>query len=214
MQTYIPENIETFQLSAIDFLNAGDGDWRSILLDEKTEECGPFDTEEEKEEARKEEAKNLAGFYWWTCCPGCMPDSEASGPFDTELEAIEDAGGGEYEDKIVSLAKHLECSPSELSEERHNHYGLTVFSLGNQEYAVGTDEEADEAWEQELDNYIEECIQPEIDKLDIGSLSAYVKFDDEMWKHDAKMDGRGHAIARYDGDEIELDGDFYAFRLS
>lgn len=32
-----------------------------------------------------------AGWYWWTCFPGCMPDSEPMGPFDTEEEAIEDA---------------------------------------------------------------------------------------------------------------------------
>ena len=60
-----------------------------------------------------------AGWYWWTCFPGCLPDSEppvhfipavgchnptvyhflngagiypaAFGPFDTEAEALEDA---------------------------------------------------------------------------------------------------------------------------
>jgi hypothetical protein len=31
------------------------------------------------------------GYYWWSCFPGCMPDSEPMGPFNTELEAIEDA---------------------------------------------------------------------------------------------------------------------------
>ena len=31
------------------------------------------------------------GWYWWTCFPGCMPDSEPFGPFDTEDEATEDA---------------------------------------------------------------------------------------------------------------------------
>jgi hypothetical protein len=36
---------------------------------------------------------------------------------------------------------------------------------------VLTDDEADEKWEESLDNYIEECIQPEIDKLDsLGNL--------------------------------------------
>ena len=40
-------------------------------------------------------------------------------------------------DAKMALAKHLECDPSELSEERHDHYGLTVYSLGSQEYAVG-----------------------------------------------------------------------------
>ena len=85
------ENVEIFQVSAADFLNAGKGDWRHERLEEKVEESGPHDTEEEREECRKDEAEGLAGFYWWTCCPGCMPDSDAIGPFDTEDEAKEDA---------------------------------------------------------------------------------------------------------------------------
>jgi hypothetical protein len=28
------------------------------------------------------------GYYYWFCLPGCMPDSEPCGPFDTEAEAI------------------------------------------------------------------------------------------------------------------------------
>lgn len=31
------------------------------------------------------------GWYWWYCLPGCMPDSEPNGPFDTEAEALADA---------------------------------------------------------------------------------------------------------------------------
>lgn len=31
------------------------------------------------------------GWYWWACFPGCLPDGEAEGPFDTEAEAIADA---------------------------------------------------------------------------------------------------------------------------
>jgi len=115
---------------------------------------------------------------------------------------------------IEALATHLGCETSDLNEERHTCYGMIVFSLGSQEYAVGTNSEADEAWNQSLDSYIEECITPEIEKLEVGNLSAYIKFDEEMWKRDARMDGRGHSLASYDGDEIELEGDFYAFRLN
>jgi len=32
-----------------------------------------------------------AGFYWWTCFPGCIPDGEPNGPFETEEDAILDA---------------------------------------------------------------------------------------------------------------------------
>ena len=104
-----------------------------------------------------------------------------------------------WDEKQIALALHLECSPDELSEESYDHYGMIIYSLGSQEYSVGTDEEADSAWDQELDNYIEECIEPEVEKVAVGNLSAYIKFDSEMWKRDARMDGRGHALSCYDG---------------
>ena len=31
------------------------------------------------------------GWYWWSCFPGCLPDSDPFGPFATEAEAIADA---------------------------------------------------------------------------------------------------------------------------
>ena len=34
-----------------------------------------------------------AGWYWWSCFPGCLPDGEPNGPFATEAEAIADAQG-------------------------------------------------------------------------------------------------------------------------
>ena len=32
-----------------------------------------------------------AGYYWWSCFPGCLPDGEPNGPFATEAEALADA---------------------------------------------------------------------------------------------------------------------------
>jgi len=32
-----------------------------------------------------------AGWYWWACFPGCLPDGEPIGPFETSREAWEDA---------------------------------------------------------------------------------------------------------------------------
>ena len=34
------------------------------------------------------------GWYWWSCFPGCIPDSEPVGPFDTETEALASAQEG------------------------------------------------------------------------------------------------------------------------
>lgn len=30
------------------------------------------------------------GWYYWACFPGCMPDGNPTGPFETEAEAIAD----------------------------------------------------------------------------------------------------------------------------
>lgn len=32
-----------------------------------------------------------AGWFWWACEPGCMPDGDATGPFATSRLALEDA---------------------------------------------------------------------------------------------------------------------------
>jgi hypothetical protein len=29
-----------------------------------------------------------AGYYWWHCLPGCLPDSDPHGPFETEELAL------------------------------------------------------------------------------------------------------------------------------
>ena len=38
-------------------------------------------------------------WYWWSCFPGCLPDSEPFGPFATEAEAIADAQDNAIEDE-------------------------------------------------------------------------------------------------------------------
>lgn len=35
-----------------------------------------------------------AGFYWWSCFPGCLPDSDPIGPFRSEAAALRDARQG------------------------------------------------------------------------------------------------------------------------
>ena len=113
------------------------------------------------------------------------------------------------DEKAIALAEMLGISPDEVTQERYENYGLTVYSADGGEYAIGTDDEADSAWDQSLDSYIEECIIPEIKD---ETLKRY--FDVESWKSDARYDGRGHCLSSYDGDEIELGGGFYAFRIN
>lgn len=211
MKTYTPKNIEIFKLTATDFLTAGSGDWRKDLLDAavSTPETEDGEDANEYEDERQAEAENLAGFYWWTCLPGCLPDGEPSGPFETELEAIEDAGGGEYEDDIYALAMEINEDPAEISEERNDYYGMKVLSCGQAEYAVGTEDEANDAWDQALDFYLDDC-----GVLDGIPENLRNYFDREAWKQDARFDGRGHALSSYDGSELDLADGYVAFRIN
>lgn len=105
-------------------------------------------------------------------------------------------------DRIKALANFLDCKKKEIAHEYNN-----TFSFEGEEYLVVTDEEADDLWEESLDNYLEECIYPEL----TGNLSRY--FDDEAWKSDARHDGRGHSLSGYDGEEHESEG-FYIYRVN
>jgi len=106
------------------------------------------------------------------------------------------------------LCSAIDANPADCVTEKWEHYGLTVYTVDGAEYAVGTDGEADDAWDQSLDSYLDECIYPELK----GMLANY--FDSEKWKRDAKHDGRGHSLSSYDGNEIELGGGFVAFRIN
>lgn len=45
------------------------------------------------------------GWYWQACFPGCLPDGEPTGPFDTEAEAIADvqSNGSDTDDYTPDL---------------------------------------------------------------------------------------------------------------
>lgn len=64
-------NIETFHMSATDFAEADPDSWMALESDTSPEDH--------------------AGWYWWSCFPGCMPDGDAEGPFETEALALADA---------------------------------------------------------------------------------------------------------------------------
>jgi hypothetical protein len=50
---------------------------------------------------------------------------------------------------VVDLGKHLGIDPQALwvlaEPQEHEHYGLAVYEIEGQEYALGTDQEADAA---------------------------------------------------------------------
>jgi hypothetical protein len=83
--------IEIFEVTADEFLEAGEETWLSARLAEAVKDTltGDYD-QAEVDPATEEAAKELAGFYWWSCQPGCLPDGEANGPFESYEAAEED----------------------------------------------------------------------------------------------------------------------------
>ena len=142
----------------------------------------------------------------------------------------------DYDERVIALAQHLcinlepdfsnvdeEATEEEQQEQRDeailevtneldsivNEYD-NCYSYYREEYLVLTDDEADDMEDNNLDNYINECIMPEIPE----HLQNY--FDEVAWKRDARMDGRGHIISTYDGCEYEetVDGTtYYIYRV-
>jgi hypothetical protein len=89
----------------------------------------------------------------------------------------------------------------------HNVRAYETTKDGNQEYKVFTDAEADREWDEDLDSYIDDCMEM------TDEVKQY--FDRDKWKRDAKMDGRGHSLNRYDGGEEYATinkVDFYIYR--
>ena len=140
----------------------------------------------------------------------------------------------DYDERVIALAQHLglelepdfsnvdEETTEEEQEEQRDEAILEVtreldsivetfpnnFRYSNEEYLVLTDEEADEEEDRQLNNYIDECLEiPD-------NIRPY--FDEEAWKRDARMDGRGHIISTYDGCEYEetVEGTtYYIYRV-
>ena len=52
-----------------------------------------------------------AGFYWWACHPGCLPEGEPVGPFASAKEAIADARAPFEEGFPRSFEESLEERP-------------------------------------------------------------------------------------------------------
>jgi hypothetical protein len=99
-------------------------------------------------------------------------------------------------------------NPSDCTYER----GETV-SVGGNEYLVLTDDEADEAFDEYLEQMLDE------DGMVPGADGPY--FDRAAWKKDAAMDGRGASLASYDGYEQEYSIDcngstewYFLYRIS
>jgi hypothetical protein len=87
----------------------------------------------------------------------------------------------------------------------------TPYTTCDSEWLVLTDLEADAAWDESLENYIDECLELP------PQLESY--FDREAWKRDARTDGRGHSLSGYNGTEDSVflkaeDESLYLYRTN
>ncbi|MFA5388083.1 MAG: hypothetical protein WC322_06920 [Candidatus Paceibacterota bacterium] len=56
--------------------------------DEDGEEYGSFEVFQASDYP---ESALDEGWYWWACFPGCLPDGDPQGPYDSKEEAINNA---------------------------------------------------------------------------------------------------------------------------
>ena len=139
---------------------------------------------------------------------------------------------------VEALANFAECDPSDIEKENYDHYGLEVFSIGRNEYAVGTDEEAeraclqyvnDTAWAfkseficaycqlpYELEEAIKAMQSKKCESANDSILALIEKTDGGLSgfvEEAVSADGRGHFLSHYDGEENEESG-FFIYRIS
>ena len=62
---------------------------QAVCLDDRHDEPCPQPCSECDHDCEPERME--IGYYWWSCFPGCSPDSEPFGPYDTEAEAVDAA---------------------------------------------------------------------------------------------------------------------------
>lgn len=83
-------NIQVFVVTADQFINAHKDSWLYEMVTNTISAMtveNPHYTDEEIQGA----SRGLAGWYWWSCFPGCLPDSDPIGPFNTSELALADA---------------------------------------------------------------------------------------------------------------------------
>ena len=93
----------------------------------------------------------------------------------------------EEDDEPNTFEEWLEDNGTEVDVEEYDER--------SSDWLVYTDSEADDAWDESLENYIDECLEMP------ASMRNY--FDRESWKSDARMDGRGHCLSGHNGHEEE-----------
>ena len=141
----------------------------------------------------------------------------------------------EVKTPVFALAKWLECEQNEITNCERDHYGLAVYELNGREYAVGTDEEADEAAAEairgsvwafnasfilgycglplELEEAIKAFQGDKCERANDALLALIEKWGFEAFAEQAiSADGRAYFLNTYNGNE-DSQGDYYIYRL-
>ena len=137
----------------------------------------------------------------------------------------------ETDKRIENLAKHLECSVDSITVTGDP----VIFEHGASSYLVLTDEEADEAVAEEIENslwafnaeFIASHTKHGLNDRAIGALklaqgelcedandlvASMIESMPDFVADAVSSDGRGHFLSRYDGEEYEVNG-FYVYRM-
>lgn len=144
-----------------------------------------------------------------------------------------------YDPKHRAAAQIMDYEPDDVTPENYNYYGLTVFQAGRLEYAAGTEEEANKAVKEWIENAFYalnpellakhtkigatkgmikaiKALQEDYEEANEAIMSLIVNFDD-LVTDAINEDGRGRFLSPYDSEEKEIDIDgetFYAYRLN
>jgi len=136
-------------------------------------------------------------------------------------------------------ARVLGCDVEDVTEERYDMYGLKVFSNGNEEYAIGSDDEAtgavkayikDSVWtfrSEFIASHTKggasngmikaiQALQETCEDCNDDILSLIEDIDDFI-EDAVSSDGRGMFLSPYDSNEQEIEIDdetFYAYRIN
>jgi hypothetical protein len=142
---------------------------------------------------------------------------------------------------VVALGKHLGIDPQALwvlaEPQEHEHHCLAVYQIEWQEYALGTDQEADAAARDHIEDnlwafnaeFILSCCGLDLSGAEslrhmqekacedanafIASLIKKTCGLDYFVERATREDGRGHFLSPYDGEEIELPNNFFAYKI-
>jgi len=126
---------------------------------------------------------------------------------------------------IEAIKKHTNCEYSDITKE-----GKTTYFIGNQEYLVLNDEEAQTRCEEDIKQSIWAFVpsflsfHTGIDEDIIKSVQEHCESSNDMLLNSIKdiekfineaiaSDGRGHFISYYDGNEYE-ENDLFIYRLN